>query len=59
MNMILKDITLREKCSNTEFFPVRFFSHSDWILRISPYSVCMRENTDQRNFVTEELLQSE
>ena len=40
---------LREKCSNTEFFLVRIFPHSDWIRRdISPYSVQMRENTDQK-----------
>ena len=38
---------LREKCPNTEFFLVRIFSHSDWIC-ISPYSVHMRENTDQK-----------
>ena len=40
---------LREKCSNTEFFLVCIFPHSDWIRRdISPYSVQMRENTDQK-----------
>ena len=31
-------MTLREKCPDTEFFLVRIF----------PYSVRMRENTDQR-----------
>ena len=35
-----------------EFFLVHIFSHSDWIRRdnnsISPYSVRMRENTDQK-----------
>ena len=45
--------SLREKCPNTEFFLVRIFSLSDWIrrdteiLRISPHSVRMRENTGQ------------
>ena len=44
---------LRGKCPNTEFFLVRIFLHSDWteygeILRISLYSVRMRENTDQK-----------
>ena len=39
---------LREKCPNTELFLVRILPHSDWILRISPYSVQMRENTDQK-----------
>ena len=29
-------------------FLVCMFSHSDWILRISPYSFRMRENTDQK-----------
>ena len=43
-------LPLREKCPNTEFFLVRIFPHSDWI-RISPYSVQMRENTEQKNFV--------
>ena len=28
---------------------VRIFPHSDWILRISPYTVRMQENTDQNN----------
>ena len=31
-------LSLREKCSNTEFFLVHIFPHLDW----------MRENTDQR-----------
>ena len=30
-------------------FLVRVFPHLDWILRFSPYSVRMRENTDQKN----------
>ena len=34
---------------NTDFFLVRIFMHSDWIQSISPYSVRMRENTDQKN----------
>ena len=46
--------TLCEMCSNTEFFLVRIFPHSDWIRRdskirsVSPYSVWMQENTDQK-----------
>ena len=43
--------TLREKCPNTEFFLVRVFPLSDWIWRdtsISPYSVQIRENTNQK-----------
>ena len=42
----LRLISLCEMCSNTEYFLVRIFSHSDWIRSISPYSVRMRENTD-------------
>ena len=34
-------------------FLVRNFPHSDWILRISPYSVRMRENTDQKTLNTD------
>ena len=46
--------TLRENCPNTEFFFWSVFS-GIWteygeILRISPYSVRMRENMDQENF---------
>ena len=43
-----------EKCPNTEVFLVRIFPHSDWLrrdtpyLRISPYSVRMWENMDQK-----------
>ena len=33
---------------NTDFFLVRIFMHSDWIQSISPHSVRMRENTDQK-----------
>ena len=45
---------LRENCSNTDVFLVRIFRHSNWVpvwisgLSISPYSVRMRENTDQK-----------
>ena len=45
--------SLREKCLNTECFLVRIFPHLDWIRKIRsicPYSVRMRENTDQRKF---------
>ena len=44
-------LSLREKCPNKEFFLVRIFLHSDWILRfsISPYSVRIQENTDQKS----------
>ena len=50
-DLILVRITLREKCPNTEFHLVCIFPHSYWIrrdTRISPYSVRMRENTDQK-----------
>ena len=45
--------TLREKCPCLEFFwsvfsPIR--TEYGEILRISQYSVGMRENTDQKNF---------
>ena len=43
--------SLREKCPNTEFFLVRISRHSDWRRgdpSIYPYSVRMRENTDQK-----------
>ena len=47
--MLSYSLSLREKCPNTELFLVRIFPHSDWIERdISPYSVRMRENTDQK-----------
>ena len=32
---IIIDISLREKCRNTELFMVRIFPHSDWIRRVS------------------------
>ena len=37
-----------EKCLNTEIFLVRIFLHLDWIRRFTPYSVRIRENTDQK-----------
>ena len=43
-------LTLREKCPNTEFFLVLIFPHSDWIRRY-PYSVRMREDTDEKKLV--------
>ena len=39
--------SLREKCPNTEFFLVPIFPKWE-ILRISPYSVRIWENTDQK-----------
>ena len=42
---------LREKCRNTEFFLVRIFriwTEYEEILHISPYSVQMQENMDQK-----------
>ena len=53
--------SLHEKCPNTKFFLVRNFRQSDWIrrdsrteygeiLRISPYSVRLLENTGQKKF---------
>ena len=44
-------LTLREKCPNTELFLIHIFPHSDWMGRdtsFSPYSVRMREHTDQK-----------
>ena len=32
-----KELSLREKCPNTEFFLVRIFPHSDWIQRDTEY----------------------
>ena len=43
--------SLPEKCPNTEIFLVRIFLYSDWIRRfteLSPYSVRIQENTDQK-----------
>ena len=45
-----RNISLREKCPNTEFFLVRIFLYSDWIRKFmskSPYSVQIQENMDQ------------
>ena len=42
------DDSLREKCPNKEFFLVRIFLYSDWILRKSPFSVQIQENTEQK-----------
>ena len=42
---------MREKYPNTEFFLVRFSlvrNEYGEIFRISPYSIQMRENTDQK-----------
>ena len=39
-------------------FLVRIFPHLDWILRISLYSLQMRENTDQNNSEYELFLRS-
>ena len=39
-----KDLALREKCPNTEFFLVYIFLY---LLRKSPYSVRIQENTDE------------
>ena len=47
---ILLHLLLREKCLNTELFLVRIFPHSNWIRRDTPYSVRMREDTDQKKF---------
>ena len=47
---ILLHLLLREKCPNTELFLVCIFPHSNWIRRDTPYSVRMRENTDQQKF---------
>ena len=44
-----ESVTLCEKCPSTEFFLVRVFPRSRIShIRISPYSVRMRENTDQK-----------
>ena len=38
-NFIKKELTLREKCPNTEFFLVLIFPHLDWIRRDTEYTV--------------------
>ena len=43
---------MREKCPYSEFFWFvlsRIWTEYEEIVRISPYSVQMRENTDQKN----------
>ena len=54
--------TLREKCPYSELFWSVFScirtEYGD-ILRLSPYSVRMRENTDQNNSEYDHLLRSE
>ena len=51
-NVEEKENPLCEKCPNTELFLVRIFLYSDWIygdlLCISPYSVWLQENKDQK-----------
>ena len=50
LKVLTKQQTLREKCPKTELFLVRIFPHLDclrWV-RFSPYSVWVRENTDQK-----------
>ena len=46
------------KVSVLGVIPVRIFSYLDWIFRISPYSVRMRENADQNNSEYEHFLRS-
>ena len=42
---------MREKCPHSESFCSAFSRiRSEYGVRISPYSVQMRENTDQKNF---------
>ena len=50
-NWCFKDITLREKCPNMEFFLVRIVPHSVWIRRDTNYLSVFspkRENKDQK-----------
>ena len=46
---------LSKNCPNAEFFLVHIFPHLDWIWRLvhskSLYSVKIRENTDQKNYL--------
>ena len=48
-NLFEKSVKSAWKGSVSGFFLVRIFPHSDWIRIISPYSVQMWKNTDQRN----------
>ena len=43
----MRMIALREKCPNTEFFLVRFFPHSDWIRRDTPYLSVFSPNAEK------------
>ena len=43
----MRHLTLREKCPNTEFFLVRIFLYSAWILK-SPHSFRKQESADQK-----------
>ena len=48
---VTPELTLREKCPNTEFFLVRNFLYSNSIrnlLRKSPYSVRIQGRTDRK-----------
>ena len=57
----IQRLLLREKCLYLEiFWPVfsRIWTEYEEILRISPYSVRMRENTDQENSEYGHLLRS-
>ena len=40
---------MSEKCPNTEFFLVRILRYCPYLLRKSPYSVRIQENTGQKN----------
>ena len=40
-----KRYSLREKCPNSEFFPVRIFAHLDWIRRFAEYLSAFTPNT--------------
>ena len=40
---------MSEKCPNMEFFLVRILRYCPYLLRKSPYSVRIQENTDQKN----------
>ena len=54
--------TLGEKCTDSELFWSKFFhiwTEYGEIQSISPYSVQMRENTDQNNFEYGHFLRSE
>ena len=48
LNHVLNSISLRKRCPNRVSL-ILIFPHLDWILLISPYSVQMRVNTDQKN----------